>query len=171
EIDGVIMTTEFISVQEELTLCAAYHRLREQAIKAETIYHVYVVDENKRVVGVISLRDLIINDEDKLIHDVMNTSMISVQVNDSQEEVTRMVQDYDLLALPVVGFDRELLGVITVDDVLDVMQDEADSDYSGLAAVDVSESHDTPLSAARSRLPWLVTLLFLGMGTATLISQ
>ena len=171
ETAGAIMTTEFISVQEESTLGAAYHRLREQAIKAETIYYVYVVDENNRLVGVISLRDLIINDEDKLIHDVMNTRVISVQVNDNQEEVAKMVQDYDLLALPVVGFDRELLGVITVDDVLDVMQDEADSDYSGLAAVDVSESHDTPLSAARSRLPWLVTLLFLGMGTATLISQ
>src|SRR5699024_6750399 len=119
---------------------------------------------------VISLRDLIINDEDKLIHDVMNTRVISVQVNDNQEEVAKMVQDYDLLALPVVGFDRELLGVITVDDVLDVMQDEADSDYSGLAAVDVRETHDTPLSAARSRLPWLVTLLFLTKADKTLAS-
>ncbi|MBZ6528200.1 magnesium transporter [Aerococcaceae bacterium DSM 111021] len=171
ETAGSIMTTEFISVKEESTLGVAYRRLREQAIKAETIYYVYVVDENDRLVGVISLRDLIVNDEDKLIHDVMNTRVISVQVNDNQEEVAKMVQDYDLLALPVVGFDRELLGVITVDDILDVMQDEADSDYSGLAAVDVSETHDTPLSAAKSRLPWLVTLLFLGMGTATLISQ
>lgn len=171
ETAGSIMTTEFISVKEDLTLGNAYHHLRQQAIKAETIYYVYVVDENDRLVGVISLRDLIVNDEDKLIRDVMNTRVISVQVNDNQEEVTKMVQDYDLLALPVVGFDRELLGVITVDDVLDVIQDEADSDYSGLAAVDVSEIHDTPFSAARSRLPWLVTLLFLGMGTATLISQ
>lgn len=150
ETAGSIMTTEFISVKEESTLGVAYRRLREQAIKAETIYYVYVVDENDRLVGVISLRDLIVNDEDKLIHDVMNTRVISVQVNDNQEEVAKMVQDYDLLALPVVGFDRELLGVITVDDILDVMQDEADSDYSGLAAVDVSETHDTPLSAAKS---------------------
>lgn len=171
ETAGSIMTTEFISVKEDLTLGNAYHHLRQQAIKAETIYYVYVVDENDRLVGVISLRDLIVNDEDKLTRDVMNTRVISVQVNDNQEEVAKMVQDYDLLALPVVGFDRELLGVITVDDVLDVIQDEADSDYSGLAAVDVSEIHDTPFSAARSRLPWLVTLLFLGMGTATLISQ
>lgn len=171
ETAGAIMTTEFISVKEELTLGAAYQALRNQAIKAETIYYVYVVDEVNRLVGVISLRDLIINDEQKTIRDVMNRRIISVQVNDNQEEVARMVQDYNLLALPVIGFDRELLGVITVDDVLDVMQEESDSHYSGLAGVDVSEVHDTPVSAARSRLPWLVTLLFLGMGTATLISQ
>ncbi|XJS11351.1 magnesium transporter [Aerococcaceae bacterium WGS1372] len=171
ETAGSIMTTEFISVKEDLTLGAAYQALRNQAIKAETIYYVYVVDEINRLVGVISLRDLIINDEEKILRDVMNRRIISVQVNDNQEEVARMVQDYDLLALPVIGFDRELLGVITVDDVLDVMQEESDSDYSGLAAVDVSEIHDTPMSAARSRLPWLVTLLFLGLGTATLISQ
>src|SRR5699024_11223357 len=125
----------------------------------------------ERLTGVISLRDLIINEDSRLVKDVMNTRVISVQVSDDQVEVAKMVQDYDLLALPVVGFDHELLGIITVDDILDIIQDEADSDYSGLAAVDVNVDHETPWSAAKSRLPWLITLLFLGMGTATLISQ
>ncbi|UUX34185.1 magnesium transporter [Fundicoccus culcitae] len=168
---GSIMTTEFISVEANYTLKEAYQHLKSEAIQAETIYYVYVVDSEKRLVGVISLRDLIINDDNKLVSDVMNTRIISVQVNDNQEEVAKMVQDYDLLALPVVGFDRELLGIITVDDILDVMQEEADSDYSGLAAVNVSQEHETPLSASKSRLPWLITLLFLGMGTSSLISQ
>lgn len=171
ETAGSIMTTEYIAIQENLTLGEAYYQLRQQAIDAETIYYVYVVDPSDRLTGVISLRDLIINDEAKLIADVMNNRVISVQVNDDQVEVAKMVRDYDLLALPVVGFDQELLGIVTVDDVIDVMREEAESDYSGLAAVDVSEKHLSPFSAARSRLPWLVTLLFLGMGTSHLISH
>lgn len=171
ETAGSIMTTEYIAIQENLTLGEAYYQLRQQAIDAETIYYVYVVDPSDRLTGVISLRDLIINDEAKLIADVMNHRVISVQVNDDQVEVAKMVRDYDLLALPVVGFDQELLGIVTVDDVIDVMREEAESDYSGLAAVDVSEKHLSPFSAARSRLPWLVTLLFLGMGTSHLISH
>lgn len=171
ETAGSIMTTEYISIEENLNLGRALQIIRKQANSAATIYYVYVVDELNRLVGVISLRDLIINEEDILIHDVMNTRVISVQVNDNQEEVAKMVQDYDMLALPVVGFDGELLGIVTVDDILDVMQIEADSDYSGLAAVDVTEIHDTPVSASKSRLPWLIALLFLGLGTATVISQ
>lgn len=171
ETAGSIMTTEYIFIEEGLTLAEAYHQVRRQASEAETIYYVYVVDEHKRLTGVISLRDLIINDDRKLVANVMNTRVISVQVNDDQIEVAKMVGDYDLLALPVVGFDQELLGIVTVDDVLDVMQEEAESDYSGLAAVDVSEKHVSPFSAAKSRLPWLITLLFLGMGTSHVISQ
>ncbi|MBG9984073.1 magnesium transporter [Aerococcaceae bacterium DSM 111022] len=168
---GAIMTPEFISIQRDLTLGEAYTELRKKASEAETIYYVYVVDDHNRLSGVISLRDLIINDENKRVADVMNTHTISVGVNDDQEEVAKMVQDYDLLALPVIGFKQELLGIITVDDVLDVMKEEHESDYSGFAAVDVSESHETPISASKSRLPWLITLLFLGLGTSTLISQ
>lgn len=168
---GAIMTTEFVSVEEDFTLKEAYNHLKQAAVQAETIYYVYVVDAHRRLSGVISLRDLIINEDSRIVRDIMNTRVITVQVSDDQEEVARMVQDYNLLALPVIGFDRELLGIITVDDVIDVINDEAVSDYSGLAAVNVDKDHETPWSAAKSRLPWLITLLFLGMGTASLISQ
>lgn len=171
ETAGAIMTSEFISIPENITLGDAYRKVRKQAAEAETIYYVYVVDEEGRLTGVLSLRDLIVNEEDKQVKDFMNNRVITVQVNDNQEEVAQMVQDYDLLALPVVGFDQVLLGLITVDDIMDVIREEADSDYSGLAAVDVSEQHLSPFSAAKSRLPWLITLLFLGMGTSTVISQ
>lgn len=168
---GSIMTTEYISINRDLTLGEAYKELRRKATKAETIYYVYVVDDNNRLSGVVSLRDLIINDENKRVEDILNNHIIAVGVNDDQEEVAKMVQDYDLLALPVVGFDYELLGIITVDDVIDVIQEENESDYSGFAAVNVSEFHETPVSASKSRLPWLITLLFLGLGTSTLIGQ
>ncbi|MBG9981698.1 magnesium transporter [Aerococcaceae bacterium DSM 111020] len=168
---GAIMTPEYISIHRDITLGEAYKELRREAGKAESIYYVYVIDDNHRLCGVVSLRELIINREDKLVADIMNENIIAVGVNDDQEEVAKMVQDYDLLALPVVGFDQELLGIITVDDVIDVIQEENVSDYSGLAAVDVSELHETPVSASKSRLPWLITLLFLGLGTSTLIGQ
>ncbi|MCR8969433.1 magnesium transporter [Facklamia sp. 7083-14-GEN3] len=171
ETAGSIMTTEFVTVKEEYTVKQAYEHLKTAAAQAETIYYVYVIDEDRRLKGVLSLRDLIVHDDQTLISEILNPRLITVEVNDDQVEVAKMVQDYDLLALPVVGFDRELLGIITVDDVLDVIQEEADSDYSGLAAVDVNEIHTTPFKASKSRLPWLVTLLFMGMGTATLISQ
>ncbi|WP_124058009.1 magnesium transporter [Vaginisenegalia massiliensis] len=171
ETAGSIMTTEFVTVPVTATVGEAYVHLKREAVQAETIYYVYVTDANQRLEGVISLRDLIVHEDQRLISEVMNRRIISVQVNDDQEEVAKMVQDYDLLALPVVGFDKELLGIITVDDILDVIQEEADSDYSGLAAVNVNDQPETPFGAAKSRLPWLITLLFLGMGTATLISQ
>ena len=168
---GAIMTTEFVAIKEEYTVGEAYRHLKNVAVTAETIYYVYVMDDHNRLAGVISLRDLIVYEDDRLISDVMNRRIISVQVNDDQQEVARIIQDYNLLALPVVGFDKELLGIITVDDILDVIQEEAVSDYSGLAAVDVDSEPDNPIEAAKMRLPWLIALLILGMGTATLISQ
>ncbi|MGX7168966.1 magnesium transporter [Facklamia hominis] len=168
---GSIMTTEFVMVQENFTVKEAYDYIKTCAVDAETIYYAYVVDEDRILKGVISLRDLILKEDSTPIKEIENTRVISVQVSDDKLEVAKMVRDYNLLALPVVGFDHKLLGIITVDDVLDVMQEEADSDYSGLAAVDVNETHKSPLSASKSRLPWLITLLFLGMGTASLISQ
>lgn len=171
ETAGSIMTTEYVCVEESFTVKEAYDFLKQAAVQAETIYYVYVIDEHRRLSGVISLRDLILKEDSRLVKDIMNPRVITVQVSDDQEEVARMVQDYNLLALPVIGFDRELLGIITVDDIIDVIEDEVVSDYSGLAAVNVDEEHTSPWSAAKSRLPWLITLLFLGLGTATLISQ
>lgn len=168
---GAMMTTEFIAVDESLTLKEAYYQVRLQAHGAETIYYIYVVDPDKRLRGVVSLRELIVNEEDKLLTDIMNQRVAFVQVNDAQDEVAKMVMDYNLLALPVVGFDQELLGIVTVDDVLDLVQEGGENNYLGLAGLDVSKDQTSPWSACRSRLPWLLTLLFLAMGTSTLISQ
>lgn len=168
---GSIMTTEFVSVRENVTVAEAYRTLKDAAIQAETIYYVYVVDDNERLTGVTSLRDLIVQEDERLMKDVMYRRIISVQVNDDQAEVARMVKDYDLLALPVVGFDKELLGIITVDDILDVMDEEAASDYSGLAGVDVDSEPLTPIEAAKNRLPWLIVLVVLGLASVWLISR
>ncbi|WP_243291369.1 magnesium transporter [Bacillus sp. FJAT-47783] len=169
---GSIMTTEYIAIHANQTVRSAMNILKNEAPEAETIYYIYVIDQEKHLVGVISLRDLIIHDDDTMIGDIMNERVYSVSVGDDQEEVARKMKDYDFLALPVVDFQNHLLGIITVDDIIDVLDEEASDDYSKLAAVsDVDSSEPNPFTAAKKRLPWLIILLFLGMFTASLIGQ
>ena len=168
---GAIMTTEYVSIVANQTVRSAMYVLKNEATAAETIYYIYVVDQANHLVGVISLRDLIINDDDVMIADILSERVISVHVGDDQEDVAQTFRDYDFLALPVTDYDEHLLGIVTVDDIIDVIDDEAASDYSGLAGVNVEEVSENPMRSAMSRLPWLITLLFLGMATARLISQ
>ena len=168
---GSIMTTEYVAIVANQTVRSAMTVLKSRAAIAETIYYIYVVDQRHRLVGVISLRDLIVNEDDRMISDVLNERVISVHVGDDQEDVAQKFRDYDFLALPVTDYDEQLLGIVTVDDIIDVIDDEATSDYSGLAGVNVDDIAENPLKAALKRLPWLITLLFLGMATATLIGH
>ncbi len=169
---GSIMTTEYVSILANQTVRSAMQILKKEAQRAETIYYVFVIDEERRLVGVLSLRDLIVHDDDVMISEIMNDRVVSVSVVEDQEEVARMMRDYDFVALPVVDFQEHLLGVITVDDIIDVMEEEASDDYSKLAGVADLDSIDrNPLAAAKKRLPWLIILLFMGMFTASLIAK
>ncbi|PGT80682.1 magnesium transporter [Bacillus sp. AFS040349] len=169
---GSIMTTEYISIHAHQTVHSAMQILKKEAPNAETIYYVFVVGEDEKLAGVISLRDLIISEPDTMISDIMNERVYSVSVAEDQEEVARKMKDYNFLALPVVDFQGHLLGIITVDDIVDVIDEEASDDYSKLAAVsDVDSTDRGPFSAAKKRLPWLIILLFLGMFTASLIGR
>ncbi len=169
---GSIMTTEFVALFKTKTKDDVMKQLKREAPEAETIYYLYVLDEYNRLVGVTSLRDLIIADDTEKIENVMSENVVSVSVATDQEDIAQMMRDYDFLALPVVDFQNHLLGIITVDDILDVMDEEASDDYSKLAAVSDTDSRtDNPFSAAKKRLPWLIILLFLGMFTASLIGM
>lgn len=169
---GSIMTTDYISILANQTIQSAMAILKKKASEAESIYYVYVVDSNRRLVGVISLRDLLVNEDDEMISDIMgDRRLVSVNGNDDQRDVAHTMQDYDFLAIPVVDNEERLIGIITVDDIIDVISDEAASDYSGLAGVDVEERSENPFVVASKRLPWLIILLFLGIGTSTLISN
>lgn len=168
---GSIMTTEYVSLLETQTVQETLAFMKDQAPDAETIYYTYVLDKQKRLVGVLSLRDLIVSEEDELIKNLMYENVVSVSVGKDQEEVAQTIRAYDLLAVPVVDFQNHLLGIITVDDILDVMDEEASDDYSKFAAItDVDSRDSNPLQSAQKRLPWLIILLFLGMITASLIS-
>ncbi|MFS0613716.1 magnesium transporter [Lederbergia ruris] len=169
---GSIMTTEYVAISQNQTVRSAMYILKKQAPTAETIYYVYVIDEDLRLVGVLSLRDLIITDDDTMISEMMSDRVVSISVGDDQEEAARQMRDYDLLALPVVDFQNHLLGIITVDDIIDVIDEEASDDYSKLAGIsDIDKMDKSPFTAAKKRLPWLIILLFLGMFTASLIGR
>ena len=169
---GSIMTTEFIAIEASETAHSAMQILKREAPQAETIYYVFVTDQDKKLLGVLSLRTLIIADESALIGDLMDERVVSVPVSEDQEEVARKIRDYNFLAVPVVDFQNRLLGIITVDDIIDVMDEEASDDYSKLAGVsDLDHVDKSAFSAAKKRLPWLVILLFLGLLTASLIGR
>lgn len=168
---GSIMTTEYVSILTTQTKVETLHEMKVIAPDAETIYYTYVLDDQKRLVGVLSLRDLITADDDQLVGDIMSENVVSVSVGLDQEEVAQMMRDYDFLAVPVVDFQNHLLGIITVDDILDVIDEEAIDDYSKFAAVsDIDARDSNPFKSAQKRLPWLIILLFLGMITASLIA-
>ena len=171
ETAGSLMTTEFVAVVANQTVSSAMTVIKATAEDAETIYYVYVLDSGKQLLGVISLRSLLISHDDTLISDIVNEHIIKVDVDEPQERVARYFRDYDLLALPVISHDNLMLGIVTVDDIIDVIDEEAQSDYSGLAGVNTDNVNQNPIQSAAKRLPWLVALLFLGMGTASLIDH
>ncbi|WP_332650375.1 magnesium transporter [Lysinibacillus sp. 54212] len=169
---GAIMTTEYVSILESSTVRSAMAVLRKEAPTAETIYYIFVVNDGHQLTGVISLRDLIIADEDMLIREIMSDRVVYVNLTDDQEDVAQIIKDYNFLAVPVVDEQRELQGIITVDDIIDVIDEEASDDYSKLAGIsEVDDIDASPLKAAKSRLPWLIILLFLGMLTANLMGH
>ncbi len=169
---GAIMTTEFVSILENSTVRSAMAVLRNEAPNAETIYYVFVVNDIRQLRGVISLRDLIIAKEDALISDIMSEHVVSVKVTDDQEDVAQIMKDYNFLAIPVIDENHEMQGIITVDDIIDVIDEEASDDYSKLAGIsDMNDIDSGPFKAATKRLPWLIILLFLGMLTANLMGQ
>ncbi|MDK6863337.1 MULTISPECIES: magnesium transporter [Nosocomiicoccus] len=169
---GGIMTTEFVSIDSEMTVHEAMVHLRKVAPDSETIYYLFVTDINNKLVGIISLRDLIIADEDEYIGDIMKERVISVNVADDQEQVAYMMRDYDFLAVPVLDYQEHLVGIITADDIMDVIQEEAEEDYYRLAGMsdEGSPLDDSSFTAAKKRLPWLIGLTLMGMITATMLS-
>jgi magnesium transporter len=172
ETAGSLMSTEYMAVDEHLNVGTVMRLVKEQAEETEFISYVYVLDAQERLIGVVSLRDLLTHPDNLAITEILTTHVIKVDAGDDQQDVARIVADYNFLSIPVTDDDDRMLGVITVDDIVDVIDEEAVEDYSGLAAVDVSNvDDDSPLQSALKRIPWLVALLILGMSTATLINH
>lgn len=168
---GSLMSTEYLAVEEDLHVDEVMRLVKKQALEAESISYVYVLDAQDQLTGVISLRDLLTHSDDLAVSEITKDRIVSVKAGDDQEDVAQIVADYNFLSIPVTDDDNRLLGVITVDDIVDVIDEEAVEDYSGLAAVNVSQINDTPWHSAIKRIPWLIALLLLGMATATLISS
>lgn len=173
---GGIMTTEFIALSADRTVRDVFAELRRVSRAAETIYYLYVVDLRGRLVGVLSLRDLIMADPGVRLEEIMVEDIVAVRVEADQEEVARMIEQYDLLAAPVVNERGVLLGIVTVDDVIDVITDEATEDIARLGAISgemsgVDDLRAGAVPSARKRLPWLVLLLFIGLISGNIIAR
>lgn len=168
---GGIMTTDMISLKADTTIMDAIAKIKRDADLAETVNYLYVTDAERKLVGVISLREILVAPADALVKDVMTDNVISVSPEINQSDVAHTIRDYGFLAVPVVNSQERLIGMVTVDDIIEVIDDEAQSDYSGLAGVNVDDVSEMPITATMKRLPWLITLLFLGMLTATLINH
>jgi len=172
ETAGRIMTNRFVWIPQHYSVRESVEKLKIFAEFSETINYLYVIDNDKKLVGVVSYRDLIINDESEKIQDIMYSRVISVSADEDQEEVARVIERYDFLAIPVVEKNNELLGIVTVDDIIDVVIKEANEDIEKLSASGKAIDFDTKAHvAAYRRLPWLILLLFIGLVSGTIISS
>ncbi|MGL5692600.1 MAG: magnesium transporter [Peptostreptococcaceae bacterium] len=178
---GGIMTTGYIEVNKDMTAKQAIEHLRENALDAETIYYIYVIDNEERLVGVISLRELITARDSNIVEELMSENIISVYVDEDREEAVRLVAKYNLIAIPVIDRQKRLKGIITVDDIIDVMEEEATEDMYKFAG---SSEHEVELiekinptlkeqifSSVRARMTWLIITLIGGLISTAIISN
>ncbi|HKK82785.1 MAG TPA: magnesium transporter [Atribacterota bacterium] len=160
---GSVMNNEFVTLPEYLTTEQAIQRIREISPEAEMIYYVYVLDQRMRLIGVLSLRDLIVADAKKKISQIMEEDIISVLDTEDREVAARVISDYDFLAIPVINKKGMMVGIITVDDIIDVLEEEVTEDIHKM--VGSAEFYEdklikaTPLSRAKARLPWLLVCM------------
>ena len=160
---GSIMNNEFVTLREYLTSEQAIQHIREMSPEAEMIYYVYVLDQRNRLIGVLSLRDLIVADARKKISEIMEEDVISVLDTEDREVAARVISDYDFLAIPVINKKGMMVGIITVDDIIDVLQEEVTEDIHKM--VGSAEYYEdkliktSPLKRARARLPWLLVCM------------
>ncbi len=169
---GAVMTTEYCNLAPELTVREALETLRLLAPNKETIYHIYVTDERHHLVGVLSLRDLILSKPQQRLRDIMEDNVISVPHDLDVEAAADLIQKYDFLALPVVDDERRLLGIITVDDVIDIIEAENTEDFHRISAVVPFEEEYFQRSMPRlfwSRFCWLAILLFTSLLSTTVM--
>ena len=170
---GSIMTTEYVDIRETMTVAQAMAHIKETGIHKETIYTCYVTNRRK-LVGIVSAKDLMTSDDDVLIKDLMETEIISVSTHTDQEEAARLFTKYDLIALPVLDQDGLMVGIVTFDDAMDVMVDEATEDITKMAAINPSEKtyfETSVFTHAKSRIPWLLVLMFTSIATGTIITR
>ncbi len=173
---GGIMTTDFFWVPEMYTAAKAIDHLRHQAREVETVNYIYVLGPAGRLRGVLSLRELLVSDPSVPVRDVMERELVTVAVTEDQEEVARAAMHYDLLAVPVIGDDGRMLGIVTIDDIIDVLDEEAAEDMHGVAhggkvLEEAEAARHGVWARVRLRLPWLILLMFGDFLSANVISR
>ena len=171
---GSIMTTEFVDLKATMTVEDAFKRIRRTGLDKETINICYVTDERRHLTGLLSIRTLLLADEDDVIGDIMETNIISVQTLDDQETTARSLSKYNFLALPVVDTENRLVGIVTVDDAMDVLQEEVTEDIELMAAILPSDKpylKTGVLETWKARTPWLLILMLSATFTGIILTH
>jgi magnesium transporter len=169
---GRVMTTEYVRLRQGLTVGEALTKMRQSDRDKETVYYAYVTDDSRKLMQVVSLRQLIFTLPDTLITDIASDRVIKVYTETHQADVARKMQRYDLIAVPVVDREDRLVGIVTIDDVIDILEEEATEDIQRLAGVVGGEdsSLSSPWSKLRNRLPWLLGIMLLYTGASSSIA-
>ena len=171
---GSIMTTEFIDLKETMTVEQALQRIRDIGIDSETIYNCYVLNRNRVLLGMINIKEILISKKEQIIKELMTTNVISVNTLEDQEDVAKLFDKYDMYALPVVDTENRLVGIITVDDAINVLQDETAEDFEKMAAMSPNEKgyfETSVFKHAKNRIVWLLVLMLSSAITGGIITN
>ena len=171
---GSIMTTEYVSLSASTTIESAFDRIRRTGLNKETIYTCYVTDRKKHLIGVVTVKDLLLADKNDVIANVMDTNVITVETLEDKEQVAQKFSKYDFLALPVIDKEGCLVGIVTVDDAVDVIQEEATEDIQKMAAMLPNEKpylKQSIWSIWKARIPWLLLLMISATFTSLILSR
>ena len=171
---GSVMTTEYLSIKKSMTVDEAFESIRDNAVDTESIYTCYVTDRSRKLLGVITIKDLLLADKNAIIEEIMDENIIFANTLTDREEVVSLFDKYDLYVLPIVDNENRLVGIITVDDVIDVMQEEVEEDIEMMAAILPSEKSylKTGVFATfKARIPWLMFLMISATFTGAIISS
>lgn len=170
---GSIMTTEYIDLKKSMTVEKAFDRIRKIGFESETIYSCYVTDAGRHLLGIVSVKDLLLNPKDEIIGNIMDENIIFANTLDDKELVAGLFEKYDMLALPIVDKEERLVGIVTVDDAIDVLQEEATEDIEKMAAIlpsDHSYFKTSVFETFKARIPWLMLLMISATFTGAIIS-
>lgn len=170
---GSIMTTEFVELRPDTTVAEAFRRIRETGLRKETVYTCYVTDHKRRLVGVTTVKDMIMSGDDAIINEIMETAIVSVNTHDDKEDVARSMDKYDFLAIPVVDKENRLVGIVTFDDAMDVISEEDTEDIEKMAAILPSDKPYLKTGVFETwakRIPWLLLLMISATFTGQIIA-
>ena len=171
---GSLMTTEFIDLKQNMTVEKAFEVIKNKGLQKETIYNCYVLTPDRKLIGVVDIKNLLIADTDELVEDIMDTNVIKANTLDDQEEITKMFEKYDCVAMPVVDKEDRLVGIITIDDAVDVMNEEVLEDFEKMAAITPNEDTYFKTSSfehAKNRILWLLLLMLSATITGTILAH
>ena len=171
---GTIMTTEFVDLKDDMTVEDSFREIRETGLDKETVYTCYVLTVDRKIIGVVDVKDLLIADPQTLVKDIMNPHVITVSTLDDQEKVAKMFDKYNFLAVPVVDKEKRLVGIITIDDAIDVLQKEVKEDFEKMAAVipnNESYFKTNVFKHAKNRIVWLILLMLTSIITGAILNN